>query len=217
MYIKTAIGVAILTKFHKDVWHTDTSNFLLHPKAYVSDCLMKEILDKFLLLQSLKVVMEILAPYLHLQNQEHTLWGILKALWVDFNRFAVEKKAETTAKCKATVTAKAVERDTAQVPEIGATLSNDEHTETFVVTGVTEHLGVDTTSNSVGPSRQQAPCIDLCYFIWNISCWQALLPHFSSKSHKRTTAKHAQHAPVLSTKEVFVGYGPTHTNWHWEP
>ena len=155
--VARAHGVATLTKFRKDVWRADTSNFLLHPEAYLSDRLMKEILDKFSLLQSLEAVTEILAPYPRLQNQEHTLWGILKALRVDFDRFAAEKKAETAAKRKATAAAKAVERDAAQVPEISAAPSDNEDTENIVGAGVTEHPRVGMASNSAGPSRQQAP------------------------------------------------------------
>ena len=50
--VACAHGIATLTKFRKEVWHADTSNFFLHPEAYLLDRLMKEILDKFSLLIS---------------------------------------------------------------------------------------------------------------------------------------------------------------------
>ena len=39
---------------------------------------------------------------------------------------------------------------------------------------------------------------------------------FSHKVQKCMVMKHAQCAPVLSTKEVSAGYGPTYTNQHLE-
>jgi hypothetical protein len=52
-----AHSVATLTKFCKHVWCADTSNLLLHPEVHLSNHLMKEILDKFSLLESLKVIL----------------------------------------------------------------------------------------------------------------------------------------------------------------
>ena len=75
-------GVAALIKFRKDIWRADNSNSLLHPDAYLSDRLMKEILDKFSILKSVEAVVNILAPYKRLRNQEHALFALLTALQV---------------------------------------------------------------------------------------------------------------------------------------
>lgn len=152
-----AHSVATLTKFHKDVWCTDKSNLLLHPEVYLSDHLMKEILDKFSLLKSLKAVAEILVPYKCLKNEEHALFDILTTLQADFNNPAVEKKAETAVKCKAITTAKAMQRDMVQVKEIGPQ-SDDEYMDGKAGdVGVADQQDADVRLNIAGPSHQQAP------------------------------------------------------------
>jgi hypothetical protein len=152
--VARAHGIATLTKFRKDVWRADTSNLLLHPEVYLSDRLMKEILDKFSLLKSLEAVKIMLAPYERLRNQESTLFDILTALQVDFDRFAAEKKAEAAAKRIAATAAKAAQKGTAQVQEISAT-SEDEQIDAIISdAAVAEHQ--DIGSNSATPSDQQA-------------------------------------------------------------
>jgi len=73
-------GEHILANFRKEVWRADTSNCLFPPEAYLSDRLIKEILDRFLQLISLKAVKIFLQPYERLKHQEHGLFNVLQAL-----------------------------------------------------------------------------------------------------------------------------------------
>jgi hypothetical protein len=54
-------GIVILTKFCKDVWRADIRNSLFHPEAYLSDRLIKEILDKFSITADLQLDFDALA------------------------------------------------------------------------------------------------------------------------------------------------------------
>jgi hypothetical protein len=140
-------GVATLTKFRKDIWRADDNNSLLHPDAYLSDRLMKEILDKFSTLKSVEAVANILAPHKRIRNQEHALFALLTTLQVDFDAFAAEKKAENAAKRKATAAAKAADKEVMETPESGATHSND-HTDDDI-----DVSQADVGSDIAGPSQ----------------------------------------------------------------
>src|SRR6202051_751240 len=89
-----AHGEITLAKFRKDVWRADTLNCMLPPEVFLPDRLIKEILDRFSQLTTVKAIKIFLEPYQRLKHQEHALFCVLQALKVDFDRFAVAKKAE---------------------------------------------------------------------------------------------------------------------------
>jgi len=148
-----AHGIVALTKFRKEVWRADTSNCLLHPDAYLSDRLMKEILDKFSLLKSVDRVASILAPHERLKNQEHNLFRLLMTFQVDFDRLAAEKKAKTAAKRKATAATKAAGKEVVPAQQLVVAGEDESTTE-----GEDENDSdsEDPGSNIAGPSHQPA-------------------------------------------------------------
>jgi hypothetical protein len=148
-----AHGIVALTKFHKEVWRADTYNCLLHPDAYLSDCLMKEILDKFSLLNLKSVdLASILVPYKHLKNQEHNLFRLLMTLQVDFDRLAAEQKAKTAAKRKATAAMKAAGKEVVRAQQL-VVAGEDESTTEGEDKNDTD--SEDPGSNIASPSHQQ--------------------------------------------------------------
>src|SRR5882762_3052578 len=99
-----------LAKFRKQVWQEDGQNFILPPKVYMPNHVIKEILDCFSQMTSLAVVEAFLHPYKWLEDQAHALLEVLQELKVDFDAFAAAKKADNAAKCKATSAAKVEEK-----------------------------------------------------------------------------------------------------------
>ncbi|KAF8237225.1 hypothetical protein L208DRAFT_1375759 [Tricholoma matsutake] len=182
-------GIATLIKFCKAVWCADVSNSLLHPDAYLSDGLIKEILDKFSILKSVEAVANILAPYKQLWNQEHTLFAILTNLQMDFDSLAAEKKAENAAKQKAIMAAKVADTKDVESQESGDNYADDNgamHVDEDTNNNA-RVSDVDITSDIAGPSHEVL----------------APIP-----KPKHISARRAPCAPVLGAKEVAAGYGP---------
>lgn len=109
----------VLIKFRKKVWRAHLSNCMFPPEVYLSDHLIKEILDRFLQLNSIKAVKTFLEPHDRLKSEGSSLFGILQALKVNFDGFAAAKKLESAVKQRANAAIKAAEKQVAKDADKG--------------------------------------------------------------------------------------------------